>query len=456
MFAIPGIIALLTFIYVRPQEIAPALAKIPMLYMFLALSVLGLLVDLRLRITKPTATPQLLWVVLFTVWCIINTALLTPGNLFMVEVVNSGVTFVLFFVLAQSIQTFKAFQLVATVIIGVTLLVTLISVHQGSAPLGCVVLDAEQADSTEPDGRSCMTQEQCVGPDAEPGAEYKCEHVGLFQTTSINERVRYRGVLKDPNDLSLTVSAGLALLIGLAMVRRKSGTSVLLVIGGILVAICVGMTQSRGGQLVFLSVLGVYFVRRFGWRGIAFAVVLAAPLMLMGGRSGSEASQSSDERYEAWGVGLGLVQHSPVIGIGKGAFGQHHHLTAHNAYVLAPSELGMVGMLLWSIILYLSIKIPYRAVRDFADVEEAAVARAWGMALLAAMAGIMVGIVFLSFTYHYILWIYFGLCGALYSAIKSHAPQWRVSIALTEIVFVLCADIGILLAIRVITKLKGF
>ena len=53
MFAIPGILGLLLFIYVRPQEIVPALARVPFLYLFLALSLFGLMIDLRLRVTKP-------------------------------------------------------------------------------------------------------------------------------------------------------------------------------------------------------------------------------------------------------------------------------------------------------------------------------------------------------------------------------------------------------------------
>ena len=37
----------------------------------------------------------------------------------------------------------------------------------------------------------------------EPGAIYRCERVGLFGTVSVGEgRVRYRGVLKDPNELA--------------------------------------------------------------------------------------------------------------------------------------------------------------------------------------------------------------------------------------------------------------
>lgn len=456
MFALPGIIGLLIFIYVRPQEIVEPLARVPFLYMFLALAVFGYIVDLRLRITKLVPTPQLLWAVLFLAWCIVNVVLITPSSMFVPQFINAGVTFVLFFVLGQSIQTFKVFQIVVTVVISSALLVTLVGVHQGYAPKGCVIRDPMEPDATEPDGRPCETVEQCEGPDAEPGAEYGCEKVGVFRTSTIGGRVRYRGVLRDPNDLALTISAGFALLIGLASARRRLGSNVLLVVGGVLIAVCVSLTQSRGGQLVFLTVLGVHFIKRLGWRGIVIAALLAGPLLALGGRSGEEASQSANERFEAWSAGIGMFRQHLIMGVGKGAFGEHHYLTAHNAYVLAPAEIGFVGLFLWSVVLYLSVKIPFQAVRDFANVEEARVARAWGMALLAAMAGTMVGIVFLSFTYHYVLWIHFGLCGAYYSAVKSHAPTWKVGISAKELCLVAVADVVLLVGIAFVIKWKGF
>ena len=38
----------------------------------------------------------------------------------------------------------------------------------------------------EPDGRICTTSVECRGADANPGAEYRCEHVGLFGTYSVD------------------------------------------------------------------------------------------------------------------------------------------------------------------------------------------------------------------------------------------------------------------------------
>jgi hypothetical protein len=52
MYAIPGLLALLTFIYTRPQEIFPALRNVPFLYLFVLLTAVGWMLDVRLGFTR--------------------------------------------------------------------------------------------------------------------------------------------------------------------------------------------------------------------------------------------------------------------------------------------------------------------------------------------------------------------------------------------------------------------
>jgi O-antigen ligase len=280
--------------------------------------------------------------------------------------------------------------------------------------------------------------------------------VGLLGTYSTDFRVRYRGELHDPNELALAVCAILPLLFAMAARRRRAGWTVLAVLGTLLVMLLVVKSQSRGGQLVFLAVLGIYFVRRFGWAGVTAALILAVPLLLLGGRSGSSAEESSMLRYHAWDAGLAMVRHSPLLGVGMRQFGEHYFLTAHNSYILTPAELGLPGMLLFTILLYLSVKTAYRGLRDFADVPDAGAARTWGLALLACWAGFLIQLSFLSFAYHSVLWVYFGVTGAYYSCVKSHAPNWRVRFGLKDLALCLALDLGFLLVLLpAIVRLQG-
>lgn len=427
MFAIPGIAALTVFILARPQEFIPLLQRVPFLHLFTALAVLGWIIDVRLRRLEPIATPVLPWAVGFLIWCLATVAVVVP-ELLIPKVIELGILFALYATIAHGVQRFRTFQLVAGVLVTTCLFITLVCFHQGLAPTQCVGGQELSGEiNGRPDGRACDDVSQCFGPDAEPGLEYRCEHVGLFGTYSVEERVRYRGELQDPNEVSLAISAGgLSLLI--AFLRRRPGAfaKVAAVLGIGLVLATIYMSKSRGGQVSALLVFFVYLVRRYGLWAFVPAGLLALPILLFGGRSGSSADVSTQLRYEAWATGVELFRAHPVFGVGQGQFGQHHFLTAHNSFVLTMAELGFVGLFLFTAIVYLTFKSLIAGLRQLARTPGAEAAETWGMALLASFAGILFQINTLSFAYHSVLWIFFGLVGAWCGAIRHHLPSFRI------------------------------
>ena len=300
--------------------------------------------------------------------------------------------------------------------------------HQGLSAKQCVGgEESEGAVYGVPDGRICETNESCRGPDAEPGKEYRCEHVGMFGTYSVEERVRYRGELQDPNEVALTISAGaLSLLIAFALRRRNALNVMLCSAGAAVVVLTVLQTQSRGGLISALLVPGVYLVRRYGKWSVIPGALLAAPALLLGGRGGEAAALSTEMRYEAWATGLDLFKSHPIFGVGARLFNDYHYLTAHNSFVLTLAELGFVGMFLFVTIIYMSMKTLIVGMHTLSGVQGTAAVQVWGMALLASLSGIVFQINTLSFAYHSVLWIFLGLVGAWYSAIKHHAPAFRV------------------------------
>lgn len=461
MFALPGILVLLLFVYVRPQEFIPELKALPMLYLVFGLALFGFVIDLRLRKLKPEPTPQLPWVMLFFAWCLITLAVKMPEKIAH-EAIPLAVAINLYLLIGHGVQSFRAFQWVGTTLLALVLVLSVVAVHQGLAPWGCHVLDTSNPEDLSVgvyDGRPCATETDCNENDPEPGADYLCERVGLFGTHSVGRgRVRYLGPLQDPNELSLAL--GIAIPFAFALfARKRTGTRGLLVAATlILVAVATVFTQSRGGQLVFISVLGAYFVRRYGIGGLVAGAVLGSPLLLLGGRSGAEAEASSMERLECWYEGISMFIGSPVFGVGAGNFVEHHFLTAHNSYVLAPAELGLPGMILWSIVMYLSVKIPIVALQrlqaERAPGPEADVARAWAMALTASLIGLLVGILFLSFCYHQVLWIYVGVSGGFYLAMRRHDPKYEVRFGWRDLSLVVVIDLTLIALIFVYTRLK--
>jgi O-antigen ligase len=445
MFALPGLLALIFIDFVRPQEYFEFLKAFPLLYIATGLAGLGLLVDLRLGISRLRPSPHLPLMLVFVLWAILTLAVTAPGEL-VERVPGLLVPLAIYLLLSQALQSFRGLQLVAGLLLAIALALAAIGVHQAFAPYGChreVLLGGQP--TLVFDGRPCEVEDRwsCENEGAEPGVDYRCERAGLLGTSSIRGRVRYRGTLEDPNELSLVI--GIALPFAFAFFDRRASVARLALIGvaTALVGVCTYFTQSRGGQVVFLTVLAVYFVKRFGIRrGLLTGVALALPILIFGGRSGGESSTA--QRTECWWIGLHLFVSSPGVGVGAGRFTEHHFLTAHNSFILAAAELGLPGLLLWTAIVYLAVKIAVQAVRT---PGVAPVARTWGVALLAAMAGLLVGSFFLSFIYKNTLWMYVALTGVLYHAVKRHLPSFDVRLETRDLVTIAGIDAALLVAL---------
>ncbi|HUJ61765.1 MAG TPA: O-antigen ligase family protein [Kofleriaceae bacterium] len=437
MFALPGIGFLIVFLLARPQEFVPMLQRVPFLYVFTVLAVLGYVIDLRLRRSQPIAVNTLWWVVALFGWAVIATALAAPDQI-VPRAIEMAILFALYGTIAHGIQRFRGFQVVAGVVAVTCLFISAVCFHQDLSPRQCI--GGEEADGAiegKPDGRFCETSLDCHGPEADPDLEYRCEHVGLFGTYSVEDRVRYRGDLKDPNEVALTLCAGaLGMLIGFTLRKPRPTSQLAIGLAIVIVVFTVFFTQSRGGLVAAMLIPAVFWIRRNGIAALIPAVLLGAPVMILGGRSGDAAELSTDMRYDAWATGLDLWHHSPIWGVGARQFTEHHFLTAHNSFVLALSELGIVGLFLFVAVIYLCMKTLIVGVREVSKRPGTAAAEAWGMALLAAMCGIVFQINTLSFTYHPVLWLFVGLCGAWSSAVRHHWPEFHVTLTFRDVLFV--------------------
>ncbi|MCL2825283.1 MAG: O-antigen ligase family protein [Polyangiaceae bacterium] len=455
MFILPGILGLVFLIFVRPFEFIEVLQTIPMLYLAFGLAIFGYAVDVRLGFSDVRPAPQLFWAALFFVWCVITGLAKSPGSM-VGDVFRIAIGMVLFYLVAHGVRTFRMFEIIAAFILACSLFVCVICVHQGFAERQCIGLSAQEGrlSTGTPDGRTCERAEMCYGPEAEPGYSYRCEKIGLLGTTAIGDRVRYLGLLQDPNEVSLVVAAALPFAFAFYQRRRTAVRTVMVVASVILVAMTVMLSQSRGGQIVFLAVIGTYFLKKYGWWGAVLGGIGALPILALGGRGGDEASESSLERLECWYSGVAMFISDPMFGVGVGQFTQHHFLTAHNSYVLAAGELGLIGTVAWVCVMWLTIKIPLTAVIDLENMPGAETGRVWALALLASTASMTVGVFFLSFNYHYILWLFIGISGAFYMAVKGHLPNWRVPFGWRDVAGVTAVSIGIIAVIFLYTRGK--
>jgi hypothetical protein len=110
------------------------------------------------------------------------------------------------------------------------------------------------------------------------------------------------------------------------------------------------LTQSRGGLLGGLAAIGTLIWCKYGWRRALplLAICLPAAVLAIGGRQSEidVAGGTGRERILLWAAGLGKIASSPLMilfGIGAG---QHEDVirgSAHNSFVHAYVEMGLLG-----------------------------------------------------------------------------------------------------------------
>lgn len=456
-----GAFALVLVLIIRPQEIWPVLNLFRLLDVFTVIAGLGVVIDFSTGKQKNAYSPQLPFLAAFIVSCFASTAVMV-GRPALTIVFNRAIVPALGMLVVM--YGSRSFPRMRTLLIGLIACMTFVSsvaIHQGYVEPACVELPKDEfgvRSSVEdgiPDGRACDTAFSCERG-GKPGAEYACERLGMFATASTGRRVRWRGQLGDPNELSVYIGAVIPLLFAMSgFVNKKAFSLLALAIVGIGLW-CVILTQSRGGQLVITTVFGIYFVARFGLKGLIGAVVLAMPVVMLGGREGLDADDSSAERFELLYEGGALVLRHPLIGIGTDQFAEHmgNGLTAHNAYLLAVAELGFPGFFCWSGLLWSSVKIPLTILRRTPAAMDARI-RPFAMALLVSFIGLSVGIFFLSFTYKQLLFVWFGIAGALYGIVKKEDPSFVVKFGVKDYLGIALFDIVMFGTIYSYTRLKG-
>ncbi len=460
LVAIAGALLLVFVLLVRPQEFLPSLQSLGLLNACAAVAMAGIGLELALGKRAPPWTPQLPWLVAFVAWCFVVTVRRLGFEGLSVAWEFVGLSAVIMIVVAFAAGSMPRWRALAALLVLIGAFLSCTCIHQSRQPAECIAIDTsgamgERSGEGVPDGRECDNAWVCE-QQGKPQTSYACEKVGLFGTFTEGMRVRWRGTLGDPNELALALGAIIPLTFAFASGRSSRWAKLAAAALVLLALCCVVLTGSRGGQLVVLTVFGFYFVRRYGFKGALVGALLALPVLLFGGRTGEEAESSSLERIDLLYEGIDMIRAYPVLGVGTGQFIDHAYngMTAHNSYVLAAAELGLPGSLLWLMLVYSSVKIPWLvALRPPPGLDESV--RPFALALVVAFAGILVGVFFLSFNYKAVLFVYFGLAGALYSAVRRMCPSFDASVSLKEVGRVALADVAVLAFVLVYSHLKG-
>ncbi|HEY6198067.1 MAG TPA: O-antigen ligase family protein [Candidatus Binatia bacterium] len=250
----------------------------------------------------------------------------------------------------------------------------------------------------------------------------------------------------NPNDLALMLNLILPLSIALLMLARKVSARLLLLAGIALSAAGVIITFSRGGFLTLATLLFVYVwklrarpQRRWVW-GLIGVILICIPLVgpsymdRLSTITNIEAdkSGSAQERWADMTAAAAFTIDHPLIGAG---IGQNQLAVqeergpdgglVHNVYLEYAAELGLIGLAIFLLFYFSSVKsaasVQRRAAKE-GDVEMSTMGEAIQFSLIAFGVAAM----FHPVAYHVYLYYFAGLAVAAKNAFESRQDSaWK-------------------------------
>jgi putative inorganic carbon (HCO3(-)) transporter len=180
------------------------------------------------------------------------------------------------------------------------------------------------------------------------------------------DRAAWIGTFNNPNELAYYLAIGGAFALGAQALTRRRWLRLAYFGALIAMAAALLLTQSRGGLMAAIAVLGLTLLRGAHKRNqgaiVAVAVLLLLALQFTPQKVWQRASTtfsyqrdaSAQGRIDAWRTGLRIVAAKPLTGIGAGAFllawpefapgDAGEARTAHNTFVQVASETGLPGL----------------------------------------------------------------------------------------------------------------
>ncbi|MCS6914640.1 MAG: hypothetical protein RMK29_11820 [Myxococcales bacterium] len=296
------------------------------------------------------------------------------------------------------------------------------------------------------DGRPCLAAADCyelpAGEQHLRGMSWACERRGPLGLATVVERARYVGSMAEPNSMSLALVMGCALALGLATWprgRRRGSRGLLRVVllaSTALMTAAVLAAASRAGQAALALMLVTLVLLRIGpWAAVLMAP-LALPLALLSTRRTAEAAYSTTTRVRTMLNGYQAYLDHPLFGVGLDNYGRISDLNAHNSFILAATECGILGIGLFVLGVYLALKLLVkvwrwpRAEQEPASLEEL---RHLAAILLAMLVGVCSCITFESLSFD-VMWLFpVGMLAAFYRVVQEEIPAFELDLHIGEI-----------------------
>lgn len=400
-----GLIIYLVLLYIRPQDFVPALERMRIMLILAAVILVIFFIHQTVRRARISIFGTRQNILMFLLLAIVPVSDIVNGRFAESwDGLNEFLTvFLLFFLIVNIVDDEDKFRKVCWVLVSLTVLISI------------------------------------------NGIIMHFRGTGLAGSTPVEgTRVRWIGIFGDPNDYALVINSFFPFLLVTLFDRMVSRTARFLILVGVLISVLtLYYTNSRGGFIAFLCIIGIFSVKRWGLlKGMAVgALFLAAGIALAPSRMGnlSPYEVSAAGRVNSWIDGLVYLKSHPLFGIGFQNFGEFSTLAAHSAFIKCMAELGMIGYFVWMSLLYVSytdvIKISVR--KNGAAVQRRNAYERYAEILQLALIGFVASAVFLSQTFMPVLYILVALStlashntlsGMRFPRFLSVGEIWRVAL----------------------------
>lgn len=305
-----GLLLFCVMLYLRPEETFPALQGTRLTLAISVASAVGLALQLALNRQGVVRTPLNVMIIGFGMALAASTATLGNSSEAMIDAGRLVLLVLLILNLVRSPQRYQS--LVSTVLV-CTAYLALYSIYLFLTGHGLQHGDIQRAEAT--------------------------------------------GIFGDPNDLACTIVPGLGLCLPRLMTARGRARVFYGLLAGIFVW-AILTTNSRGGMLAMLAVIGGFSLMFMRNKALALAIAVSVGFVfLVLGPSRmttfDSTEASANMRFWYWSFGVELLFQYPILGAGYGQFLElNHGMLAHNSFVQCFAELGLVGYFFWIGCLY--------------------------------------------------------------------------------------------------------
>lgn len=250
----------------------------------------------------------------------------------------------------------------------------------------------------------------------------KINAIGLVEGTRVTIGRDIGSMLGDPNDLALVLLFPASFALALIFTPKTGWFSKTLGCLAILIIIAaIIATQSRGGLLGIVAVMGVYGYRKIQNKILFISLSLTTLLILLvvagvserasGGAHEAGIDESAMGRLHAWKAAIAMAIHHPLSGVGINNFisnyfsysdfwdGRNH--AVHSTWFGVLAETGFLGFLIFITMIIVLMRSAYGAVKTL-DCHTSApslydpYASAMAQSVLAGLVGFSVSGTFLT------------------------------------------------------------